>query len=274
MNDHTRPWDEPPATVLTRLREQPGGDLGKDAAWAVDLLRDAPAHRLKPGERQRVLLGLGRARVATRRPWAVRLAATVAVLIAATAIARAGLGHFPRWLEALSRDRRATPPADARPVSNVIRHRARTAASAVPTPEIAAPAASPIADAPAPLAPAPVPPPARATRPTVTAKQPARRPVLPAAKGDDDAGLVVQAMRALRRDHDPALARALSASYLERHPDGALAEEALALTIEAAVAQHDPGAAALGGRYLRRYPNGPFRGLARHANRSSGADSR
>ena len=72
-------------------------------------------------------------------------------------------------------------------------------------------------------------------------------------------------MRALRLDHDPVRARGLLANYLERHPNGALAEEALALTIEAAVAHHDGDAAALGARYLRRYPAGPFRALALRA---------
>lgn len=72
-------------------------------------------------------------------------------------------------------------------------------------------------------------------------------------------------MRALRVDHDPARARGLLATYLQRHPNGALAEEALALTIEAAVAHHDGDAAALGARYLRRYPAGPFRALAEQA---------
>ena len=55
---------------------------------------------------------------------------------------------------------------------------------------------------------------------------------------------VVAGMRALRLDHDPVRARGLLAQYLERHPNGALAEEALALTIEAA-AHHDGDAAGL-----------------------------
>jgi hypothetical protein len=62
-------------------------------------------------------------------------------------------------------------------------------------------------------------------------------------------------------------ARALLARYLGRHPNGALAEEALALSIEAAVAHHDGDAAALGARYLQRYPAGPFRALALQTRR-------
>ncbi|HEY4185340.1 MAG TPA: hypothetical protein VGP07_09740 [Polyangia bacterium] len=55
--------------------------------------------------------------------------------------------------------------------------------------------------------------------------------------------------------------------YLEQHPDGTLAEEALALSIEAAVAHRDADAAELGRRYLRRYPAGRFTALALRARR-------
>lgn len=272
-------WDGQPEGAPTRLRDLRAGELEENAAWAVDLLRDVPAHRLKPGERQRVLLGLGRARVVARRPWAVRLAATLAVLVAATAIARAGLGHFPRWLTELSRRARPTPQADVRPTSRVSHHRELATAGTTGAPQIEAPAPAvppalvvPVAP-PAPVALVPRPTPPRSTRPTTNAKQAAWRSTKPAERGDGDAGLVVQAMRALRRDDDPALARALATTYLERHPFGALAEEALALSIEAAVAQHEPDASGLAARYLRQYPDGPFRGLARRASRPTDADS-
>src|SRR4051812_23672446 len=211
MKDYTRQWDGPSEGAPARLRELRPGELREDAAWAVELLREAAPHRLKPGERQRGLRGLGRARVVPRRAWPVRVAVTVMVLIAATAIARAGLGHFPRWLTRLAGEPRPSPQADVRPLSGVIRHRERAAAAAAPAPEIAAP-------------PAPVPGPttAGATGATVNAHQPARRPATPAERRDGDAGLVVQAMRALRRDDDPALARALCTAYLQRHPDGPL----------------------------------------------------
>jgi len=269
MKEQTRPWDGQPGGAPTRLRELPPGELRDEAGWAVDLLREAPAYRLKPGERQRVLLGLGRARVVTRRAWPMRLAATLTVLVAATAIARAGLGHFPRWLTGLAPGPSPSPQANVRPLAGAIRHRDLAASATAPEPQIAAPPAP----APAQVA-APPPITAGATRATVIARQPARRSSTSAERKDDDARLVVQAMRALRRDDDPALARSLCAAYLERHPHGALAEEALALTIEAAVAQHEPDAAALGARYLQQYPNGPFRGLARQASRPGSADSR
>jgi|GEM_PF-876517 len=268
MKDHTRHPDGQPHGAPVRLRELRPGDLGEDAAWAVGLLREAPPqHRLKPGERQRVLLGLGRARAAGRRTWSVRLAAAVTVLVAATAIARAGLGHFPRWLSALAPASRPGTQAQAqvhvqiRPPAGVSHHREL---AATPPPEIAAP--SPEEATPAPPPPLP--------RATVNANRPPRRLAPPAQPKDGDAGLVVQAMRAFRHDGDPALARALCTAYLQRHPDGPLAEEALALTIEAAVAQHAPDAPALGARYLQRYPGGPFRGLARQASEPSGASPR
>jgi outer membrane protein assembly factor BamD (BamD/ComL family) len=70
-------------------------------------------------------------------------------------------------------------------------------------------------------------------------------------------------MRALRRDHNPARARALLESYLGEHPSGALAEEALAMSIEAALARQDVADAhRLAARYVRLYPTGPFHVMA------------
>jgi len=76
---------------------------------------------------------------------------------------------------------------------------------------------------------------------------------------------VLAAVRALRRDHNPVRARALLNVYLSAHPDGALVEEALAISIEAAVANRDADANILAIRYLRVYPGGPFHGLAERA---------
>ncbi|MEP6653805.1 MAG: hypothetical protein ABJA82_10620 [Myxococcales bacterium] len=78
----------------------------------------------------------------------------------------------------------------------------------------------------------------------------------------DESRQVLAAMRALRRDRDPVRARALLRRYLREQPNGTLAEEALAVTIEAALVHRDPDANALGSLYLDRYPYGPFRALA------------
>jgi hypothetical protein len=72
-------------------------------------------------------------------------------------------------------------------------------------------------------------------------------------------------MRALRVERNPVRARVLLSRYLADHPAGNLAEEALALSIEAALAHHDGDVAALANRYLRLYPRGSFQTLARDA---------
>jgi hypothetical protein len=72
-------------------------------------------------------------------------------------------------------------------------------------------------------------------------------------------------VRALRKQGDPARAQALLDQYLKSNPRGALSEDALALSIEAAVARKDPRAAEYARRYLSRYPNGRFRAQAERA---------
>jgi hypothetical protein len=81
----------------------------------------------------------------------------------------------------------------------------------------------------------------------------------------EDATRVVEAIQALRTARDPARARALLNDYLKINPRGALSAEALALSIEAASAQHDPRAAEYARRYLNSYPRGKYRELARRA---------
>jgi hypothetical protein len=75
----------------------------------------------------------------------------------------------------------------------------------------------------------------------------------------EDPSLVVSAIQALRQDRDPARASRLLAAYLKTYPRGALVEEAIALSFEAADARKSPAAAAFAQRYLRDYPQGRFR---------------
>lgn len=93
-------------------------------------------------------------------------------------------------------------------------------------------------------------------------RAPARAAVRRAPKGEDPSALV-EAVRALRADHDASRAARLLDGYLRSYPRGALAEEARALQIEAAVALHSPRAAAFADQYLRMYPNGRFCQVAR-----------
>jgi hypothetical protein len=84
-------------------------------------------------------------------------------------------------------------------------------------------------------------------------------------ESSEDATHVVQAIQALRTERDPARAQALLNDYLKANPRGALSGDALALSIEAASAQHDPRAAEYARRYLAAYPKGKYRDLAKRA---------
>jgi outer membrane protein assembly factor BamD (BamD/ComL family) len=82
----------------------------------------------------------------------------------------------------------------------------------------------------------------------------------------EDPAAVLEAIAALRDRGDAVRASALLAEHLRAHPRGVLAEDALALAIEAAIARHDTRAAGdLGRRYLTQYPNGRYRAFASRA---------
>ena len=171
-----------------------------------------------------------RARFLSLRPAVV----FAVLLLAAGATVAATLGH--RWIQ--ERQRPVTTMATPAPVDQRVR-------PATPRHE-------------EPAAPAPVETPAIAPE--------TRRPHGPRTRGrGEDPSAVVAALEALRKQHDPVRAGSLLAGYLAAHPEGALAEEALALSIEAAVARHDPAATEFARRYLRSYPNGRFRPTAEAA---------
>lgn len=87
----------------------------------------------------------------------------------------------------------------------------------------------------------------------------------------EEAALVLAALRALRRGHDPVKAGALLEQYLARFARGVLVEEALALGMEAALDRKDGATATrLADRYLQHYPAGRFTSLARRAMGSQG----
>lgn len=77
--------------------------------------------------------------------------------------------------------------------------------------------------------------------------------------------LVHRAVKALRHDHDPALAARLLEEHRARGASGPLAEEALSLQIEAATQLGDARAQQYAREYLKRYPEGRYLGVARRA---------
>lgn len=144
--------------------------------------------------------------------------------------------------------------------------------SAAPPASAVAPRAitAPVAPEPAPVAPEPAP----VVAPSVAVDAPTEpAPLAPPSpkrnadkpRAGEDPTRVAEAVRALRKQGDAARAQALLDQYLKSNPRGALAEDALALSIEAAAARKDPRAADYAKRYLARYPNGRFRAVAERA---------
>jgi hypothetical protein len=158
---------------------------------------------------------------------------------------------------------------------------AEIAAVAAPVPGDAAAVEPAVVEEPARRSPRPLPPPragARLTPPptaAVNAPEPPGNPLpidasdappLPVA-GPDEAGLVLGALQALRRDRDlPGALRRLD-DYRARFPHGDLIEEALALTLEALAGLDDPRARSIADEYLASFPHGRFRDQAERARR-------
>ncbi|HEY3358673.1 MAG TPA: hypothetical protein VGQ83_35825 [Polyangia bacterium] len=247
--------------------EAPADD--PDLEVVARLAAKVPPLRPSPSSQQAVWSALTRAPRA--RPWHRRVPALAAgILLIATAAAAAGVAgtRLARRLEA----RRPAPgvPDDA----GRGQVRAPGDANAAPAPSSqprpAAPSQSLAGGAPVagaaraepvryPRTPAPA---SRSARPPSPAA-PTPPALLPGAA--PDAELVLGALAALRREHAPARASALLEQYLHRHPDGLLAEDALALAIEAAAARGDAAAARVARRYLGQFPDGRFRATAQQA---------
>jgi hypothetical protein len=104
--------------------------------------------------------------------------------------------------------------------------------------------------------------------PTPLANAPVERPsarlrTTTPFKDGEDPTLVLEGIRALRNNGDPSRAGVLFSQYLKAHPHGVLAEDASALSVEAAIARHDMRSAAeLSRRYLAQFPSGRYRAFA------------
>jgi protein TonB len=145
---------------------------------------------------------------------------------------------------------------------------AKTAAPSLPVPPSESTGASHVAPPPAPVAEPerePEPEPEPTTTDATSVPAPSVKRLVEKPRPGEDPSQVAEAVRALRKQGDSARAQALLDQYLKNNPRGALAEDALALSIEAAAARKDPRAADYARRYLARYPNGRFRSVAERA---------
>lgn len=271
VSTHTADPAEP-----TRLVEDPAVRADVSAAWALGLLRGAEPYRAPAGRKQRVQLRLGHT---PRRhaPLVLRLAVMALVLCGGAAIVSAALGDWPGWMARAYERVVGKPPAGHTPTRTRAPRRgaalrgadlneapSREAPSGEASPsEMPPPAAGSESQTPVPAAPITRAPESRLQRDAIAPRP--RRAVASTAAVSEDTSAVSAAMRALRVERNPARARGLLARYLSEHPNGNLAEEALAMSIEAAIAHHDADVADLANRYLRTYPQGSFQALARQA---------
>jgi len=229
---------------MNRLRDEAGqGHVkGPVSEKGLELVRRTPATPEMPEMKRRVWAALQQSSL-QRAPRRFGLPgfATAAVVLALGGTAGAVIAH--RWIQ--PRTATVTPlPGRIEP-------------KAAPTPvrtiaRAAAPVAVPEAPPPAPVIKAR---PGRAATPRATD--------LPAATAAERTQ-VLDAMIALRRDHDAARAGRLLDQYIGAHPRGALREEALVLAIEAATARGDAASARRWAvAYGNAYPNGRFGKFAR-----------
>jgi hypothetical protein len=221
-------------------------------------------------------------------PLLLRPGVAIMILLIAGAVAAATLGRqsILRTYQQLtgpaaSLGRENPSPAASRPPQS--QPAATTAPAVTPEPALVEAVAPASAARPAPVA-APTKPTADGLRTSRTAgrvppaptridESPAEEPspppseLAPPAKAapTQETLLIMTAVRALRREHDASRAGSLLEEYLRRFPSGVLAEEALALAIEAASARGDTRAAVLARTYLHRYPQGRFLRAARAA---------
>ncbi len=217
----------------------------------TELVRAVPKFQPAPFRRQRVLAQLMRPQARVRRVFRASLAAAFALgtaAVAAAAIERSWVRHEPAVAPRAAAAQ--TPPPATAP---------RSALAGIDETASVEPAA-PAAETPARLPYAPKSNPKRSggadTR-LVTRARP---------RGEEDPARVLDAIRTLRNGGDATRAAALLDEYLQGHPNGVLAEDALALSIEAADARHDRRAAAdYADRYLRQFPGGRFRVIAAQA---------
>jgi len=242
---------------MNRLRDESGWDSLSERG--IELLRRVPASSSRSDLKRRVWAELQEIYAADAvEPHHARLKALVLGVAVVASAATAGAAIGGRWI-APRIDRTIASAAAARADVTPRHHHGsiRRIADVSEAPVVAAPA-------PADEVVLPPPPPTR----EVHASRPVRHGAAPAA---EERAEVLDALVALRRDHDADRAAGLLDRYLSANRHGALREEALALAIEAADARGSaPEAQRLARLYLAEFSGGRFGQFAtRHLDPSS-----
>lgn len=215
----------------------------------VEVLRETPAAPQVPDMKQRVWRSIRRAPTTTPTPRGFR---TLVLKLALVAIVCLGAGTAGavitrRWIvPALDDVPSATQPSTPLPA------RPEKVSPVAPVATAAATASETVDER-------------RISKPPPRAAPKKPASLLPSAAAvARERTEVLDALVALRREHDPVRAGALLTRYLAAHPQGALREEALVLAIEAADARRDAGGAQqLAQTYQTEFPAGRFLTFAR-----------
>src|SRR5450755_1892121 len=236
--------------MVKRLIDEQGLDSTDEHLAA--LFRVAAPFESDPFRKRRVLVSLERGHTRRVSPFWLRPVIVATLLVSGTATAALGhryvthgTGLFGFGAPAVT----ATPSPTAAPA-----HAHAAAASRAVTSDAPSTTAEPVD-----TLPDIVDPPTSAVRPAAKGSAHAR------PDSSEDATHVVEAIQALRTEKDPSRAQGLLSDYLKTHPHGVLSEDAMALSIEAASAQHDSRAADYARRYLAKFPHVKYRDLATRA---------
>jgi hypothetical protein len=236
--------------MVKRLIDEQG--LESTDERLADLFRVAAPFEVDPFRKRRVLVSLSRLHTSRVSPFWLRPVIVATLLVSGTATAALGHRYVTHGSGLFGF---GAPVTTASPSVQAVPVRARPAAAVS-----AVPAASPSTSAePVDTLPDIVDPPTSAVHAGAKGSTHAR------PDSSEDATHVVEAIQALRTEKDPSRAQGLLNDYLKTHPNGVLSEDALALSIEAASAQHDPRAADYARRYLAKFPQGKYRDLANRA---------
>jgi hypothetical protein len=240
---------------MNRLRDavdREGGMRGDPLfRRGVELLQGTPPTEASAEARARVWHSLGRARAPAARGLRTLVLRFAVIGGVALVAGTAGAVIAQRWIA-------PRLEGSAPPVRSTLPPRSSLAPRAEPVKPIAADEIAPGADA----VEAPVvkagPPRAAPRKPAVVAAAPS------AAAVARERTEVLDALIALRREHDAVRAGKMLARYLAAHPRGTLREEALVLAIEAADARGDRAAGEqLARTYQGEYSTGRFLSFAR-----------